>query len=258
MKYVQQNDIKIYQSILLLNELINTKREFNTIFNGDDKIIENLFIDLLSKGYVEIFGSKYRTTNKGLESFNLFMRKYKEYLKLYDIFAFVDLQKGEFAFSKYFDFPTDALWDDYKNDTRFEDVRLAVALYKKINPTEIVFMSFINENRFDLNKTGWQIDLLSDEIWKEIDDICISCLKASDLGENDVIEDIIDQGSKLLVTLLKKDREIKEENYTVNRNNSVENKYEIEKINEEIDIYEGYTSNIYYVSPCWMIPILIF
>jgi hypothetical protein len=44
------NDAKTYQSIILLNEMINNGRKFKTILNGDDKMLEQLCISLLAKG----------------------------------------------------------------------------------------------------------------------------------------------------------------------------------------------------------------
>jgi len=241
------NDKKTFKSIIILNEMLSNGRNFKTIMNGDDKLLESLFIELMSKGYLSTKGDQYVVTTKGEEAFDNFMKRYTEYLKVYDVYSFVDLEKGEFAFSKYFDFSTDAAWDKFKMDSRFDDVRIAVALFKKMNPHEIVFMSFINENRFDTKSTGWQVELLSDNIWNEIDQIVETAITPEQLGSEDVILDIIDQGSILMVDLLKKESEMKPV--------ATEDEYE-EEVVEEVTYYESYYDP-YYVPTFWLIPLFL-
>jgi hypothetical protein len=241
------NDKKTFKSIIILNEMLSNGRTFKTIMNGDDKLLESLFIELMSKGYLSTKGDQYVVTTKGEEAFDNFMKRYTEYLKVYDVYSFVDLEKGEFAFSKYFDFSTDTAWDKFKMDSRFDDVRIAVALFKKMNPHEIVFMSFINENRFDTKSTGWQVELLSDNIWNEIDQIVETAITPEQLGSEDVILDIIDQGSKLMVDLLKKEAEMKPV--------ATEDEYE-EEVVEEVTYYESYYDP-YYVPTFWLIPLFL-
>jgi hypothetical protein len=249
------NEAKTFQAIILLNEILNNNRKFKTIMNEDDHILEQLFIDLLSKGYVKITGDQYTITELGKKVFDTFMVRYQEYLKIYDIFSFVDLEKGEFAFAKYFDFNTDAEFDTYKVDERFDDVRIAVSRFKKMNSFEIVFMSFINENRFDTTKTGWQIDLLSDDIWMEIDDIVKTAISIEQLGGEDVIKDIVEQGSKLMIELIKQEAELRKQDL-INNDNPVEETETIEVIEEEVVYYESYYDP-YYVSAVWYAPLFI-
>ncbi|MCK5231923.1 MAG: hypothetical protein KAR13_16745, partial [Desulfobulbaceae bacterium] len=79
--------------------------------------------------------------------------------------------------------------------------------YRDMDPVEIVFMSFINENRFGRNETGWQFDLLLGTVWDEILEICNTALQLRELGweddqgsvrAEDVIQDIIDQGTEIM------------------------------------------------------------
>jgi hypothetical protein len=239
---------KTYKAIILLNELINGTHKFQTISNGDDKILEPLFIELMSKGYVSTSGINYVATAKGEEVFNNFMQRYTEYLKVYDVYSFVDLEKGEFAFARYFDFDNDDQWDAFKNDPRFDDLRIAVALFKKLDPTEIVFMSFINENRFDTQSDGWQMDLASDNTWQEIDAIVSTAIKPEEVGA-DAMEDMIRQGSDLMMELLKeeqKQREADEQN----------NPGEETVVYETVEYYEPYYDP-WYVSPIWYVPLFL-
>jgi hypothetical protein len=248
--YITATDSKNYKSLIILNELINGT-SFRTILNGDDKLLEPLFIELMSKSYVQVRGINYEITQKGIDTFDVFMKRYKEYLKYYDVFGFVDLEKGEFAFSKYFDFDTDDKWNIFKSDSRFDDLRIAVAMYKNINPAEIVFMSFLNENRFDTQKTGWQIDMLSDMIWEEIETICLTAIKSDELGQ-DVIEDVIKQGTDLMMSLLEEENKKKQlEVVSTPLNEEIIEEY------ETVSYYEPYYYDPFYVSPIWIAPLFI-
>jgi hypothetical protein len=178
------------------------------------------------------------------------MKRYTEYLKVYDIYSYVDLEKGEFAFARYFDFDTDDEWADFTNDERFDDLRIAVALFKKIDPAEIVFMSYINENRFDTGVNGWQMDLVSDDSWAEIEDICKTAIKPEEVGE-DAMVDMIGQGSDLMMKLLEQEKE-QEQN-----NGNSGGDYEETIVEEEtIEYYEPYYDP-YYVSPIWFTPLFL-
>jgi len=39
---------------------------------------------------------------------------------------------------------------EHINDKRFHDLRIAVCEFKKIDPVDIVFLSFLNEQRFEI------------------------------------------------------------------------------------------------------------
>ncbi len=244
--FVTDDNKKTYKAIILLNEMINGTHKFQTIANGDDSVLEPLFIELMSKGYVTTSGINYVPTAKGQEVFDTFMKRYTEYLKVYDIFSFVDLEKGEFAFSRFYDFQTDEAWADFIDDERFDDLRIAVAIFKKIDPAEIVFMSFINENRFDSSSNGWQMDLMSDNDWKEIEAICATAIKPEEVGE-DAMVDMINQGSELMIKLMEEEKNQQQD----------DNTYEEEIVEEEtVEYYEPYYYP-YYVSPIWLVPLFL-
>jgi hypothetical protein len=245
-----EDNKKTYKAIILLNELINGTHKFQTVANGDDEILEPLFIELMSKGYVTTQGINYVATDKGEQVFNTFMKRYSEYLKVYDVFSFVDLEKGEFAFSRYFDFDTDEQWASFIDDERFDDLRIAVALFKKIDPTEIVFMSFVNENRFDTQSDGWQMDLVSDNTWTEIDAIIGTAIKPEEVGA-EAMEDMIRQGSDLMMELLKEEIKQREADEQNNQDNGEET-----AVYETVEYYEPYYDP-WYVSPIWYVPLFL-
>ncbi len=246
--FITEENKKTYKAIILLNELINGDHQFKTIDNGDDKVLEPLFIELLSKGYVQTSGSSYLVTAKGQDVFDTFMKRYTEYLKLYDIYSYVDLEKGEFAFARFYDFETDDAWNSFAADERFDDLRIAVAIFKKLDPAEIVFMSYINENRFDTTSNGWQMDLVSDNDWNEIEEICRTAIKPEEVGE-DAMVDMITQGSELCIDLMRQDEERQQ-----NNGDDVQTETIVEE--ETIEYYEPYYDP-YYVSPIWFEPLFI-
>lgn len=258
--YINNDNKKTYQSIVLLNELINGEHKFKTVGNADDAVLEPLFIELMAKGYVQTSGMYYIVTDKGRQTFSTFMQRYAEYLKLYDVYSFVDLEKGEFAFARYFDFDNDAQWDNFKSDKRFDDLRIAVALFKKLDPAEIVFMSFINENRFDTTATGWQLDLMANNTWKQVEDICATAIKPEQVGA-DAMEDMIRQGTDLMMNLLKEETRQKalvEEQNRNNQANAETEVYEEEEVEEyeTVEYYEPYYDP-WYVSPIWLLPLFL-
>jgi hypothetical protein len=247
--YLTDDNKKTFKAIILLNEIINGTHKFQTIDNGDDNVLEPLFIELMSKGYAQTAGINYAVTPKGKEIFDTFMKRYSEYLKVYDVFSFVDLEKGEFAFSRYYDFDSDDAWFEFTGQERFDDLRIAVALFKKLDPAEIVFMSFINEDRFDTTSAGWQMDLLSDNEWNEIEAICNTAIKPEEVGD-DAMVDMINQGSELMMQLMEEDakRQQEDENYNNGGDTIVET--------ETIEYYEPYYDP-YYVSPVWLLPLFL-
>jgi hypothetical protein len=255
MAALTEENKKTYKALILLNELINGTHKFQTVANGDDKILEPLFIELMAKGYVQINGMFYQPTAKGNESFDIFMKRYTEYLKVYDVFSFVDLEKGEFAFAKFFDFDSDEAWDRYKSDQRFDDLRLAVAQFKKVDPAEIVFMSFINENRFDTASTGWQMDLMSSNTWGQIEEICRTSIKPEEVGA-DAMEDMIRQGADLMMSLLQRETEERALFDLNNAHNNVSTTTTTVEEYETVSYYEPYYDP-WYVSPIWLVPLFL-
>ena len=256
--YLNENNRKSFKALILLDEMIAGNHQFKTVADGDDKLLEPLFVEMMAKGYLEAKGMYYVPTAKGTEAYNTFNKRFQEYLKLYDVFSFVDLTKGEFAFAKFFDFDTDEQWDAYKADQRFEDLRIAVAIFKKMDPAEIVFMSFLNEHRFNTEATGWQMDMLSDAVWSEIETICESALKPEQLGTQDVIEDIITQGTALTMKLLEEESNRRKEEQEDNRNNNGGGyTEEVVEEYETVDYYQPYYASPFYVSPFWLIPLFL-
>ena len=210
-RYSLNNQDRIqYAGILILNHMIMEGINFPLLLKGNDLNIEPILNHLRKHGLVEIRDEKFSATAKGEKEVQEFISGYSDFLKKYEVYGSVDLKAGEFAWSYFYDFKNEAEFKDSLNDERWEDVRFAVLEYRYDknffkrnlhNPVEIIFLSFLDERRFDFSKPGWQTDILSGQIWDEILEICNSMLQWQDLGGEDVIKDIIEQGTQLIKRL---------------------------------------------------------
>ena len=201
-----------FASIYVLDHMINTPKTFPLLLERNDADLEPILEHLLVKECVAIHDKeRYAPTEKGRDALQLFMARYSEFLRIFDIYCGVDLEAGEFAFARYFELKDAQEWKAYLRQERWDDLRVAAAEFKKIDPVEIVFMSFINEGRFGRDETGWQFDLLLGSVWDEIAQIVETAVRVDDLGYasnggivsgEDVIGDVLAQGAKLLTDLL--------------------------------------------------------
>jgi hypothetical protein len=201
-----------FAGIFLLEYMINHPRIFQLWLEDQDSDLEPILEWLLTKEWIQIREAKdYIPTEEGRDVIKRFMERYARFVYFFDVFSGVDLGAGEFAFERYFEILEPDEWQAYLHDERFEDVRIAIAEHLGIDAVEIVFMSFIREDRFGRDATGWQFDLLLGSVWDEILDVCNSATDVSELGYPDgdrwidgsiVAEDILQQGGKLLGKLL--------------------------------------------------------
>jgi hypothetical protein len=219
--YVPKGDRRQeFMGIFVLDYMINGQNGFPIPLSAKDLWLKPVLEWLYGKGYLT-YGSEmddYVPSDGGRKVLERFMQKYSEYLQFYDRFCAVDLSAGEFAFASYFDFDTDESWSEFLADDRFVDLRVTVAEFKNMDPFEIVFMSFLNEKRFDfdLESNEWKKDLLSGEIWDEIAVICQTAYKVDDLGYagdggdvtgQSVLEDVISHGVSLTKDLISEEDE---------------------------------------------------
>lgn len=199
---------KEFAALYLLDYMIHTSASLPLLLEGNDQDLEPVLEWLLAKKYIAIEErQRYVPAATGRQALAQFTQRYLEFLRTYDVFSAVDLEAGVFAFSHYHDFDDPDQWRDFLADERWDDLRVAVADYLGQDPVEVVFMSFINENRFGRDQSGWQFDLLLGSVWDEILQICNSAISWRDLGyaseagpvrAEDVMTDIIRQGRELM------------------------------------------------------------
>ncbi|PID29532.1 MAG: hypothetical protein CR982_02380 [Candidatus Cloacimonadota bacterium] len=268
-EYKISNDKKMkFATLYMLNYMINTPKKIDVMLDGNDEDLESILEFMMSKDLIKIDGAYYIPTEKGREQLRVFLKRYQDYLRNYDVYCAVDLGEGEFAFSYIDDYGEDfEAWSKFLDDERWEDLRIAVAEFKKIDPVEIVFMSFVNEGFYGKSEEGWQFDLLLGSVWDDIIDICNNALHVEDLsweddegfvsGE-DVIKDVLVGGAKLnekLAQDIKDDEEYMDcETYGEDPDDDIERE-RVEVITTEV--YESY-HDPFYISPVWLVALFIF
>ncbi|MFQ3225286.1 MAG: hypothetical protein ACI8Z5_001543 [Lentimonas sp.] len=207
-----------FAGIYLLEYMINHPKRFSVLLQADEEDLESILEWLLVRDYVEIKeDNTYLATSNGQTALKQFMARYSDFLNVFDIYCAVDLGLGEFAFASYFDDSDQASWKNFLAAERWEDMRVAVAQFKAIDPVEIVFMSFLNENRFGRDQIGWQFDLLLGSVWDDILNLCNTAVQVEQLsyeseagivtGES-VMEDIINQGTDLFIELKNREAQL--------------------------------------------------
>lgn len=282
--YVNPSNKKNYIALILLNLMVdpdpdtNEVRRFKVVAdNPGDKMLDPVFQDLFNQGYITASGIYYEVTDKGFTVLDNFMKRFREFNKLFDVFSYVNLEQGTFAFSKFFDFETDDEWKKFLtvNQSQYEDMRIAVAIFKqKMDPAELVFMSFINEKRFDTVSPGWQINLLTGAIWEEIEQICETAIKPTTEGiDEEVMVNVINSGTALAMQLLEEEnrrnkeraayeaeqeRLRQEEQQSEATESTAVTEEVVEEYIEEYDVayYDPYYDP-YYVSPIWLLPLIL-
>ena len=263
-----------YAAILLLDEMINGHIYFPIIAETkNQEYLEPVFVQMLFTKLIDIKDNKYVPTEEGRKKLQFFYEKFAEYINIYDVFSTVDLEVGEFAFSSWFDIDDDGEWEKFLKEERFEDVRVAVCEFKGINPIEIVFLSYIASKDFDLTTEGWEFELLYGTIWDDIVEICNTNIHAEQLIEQDAMEAIVEQGFDVIRQQKVAQTEIDAECDALdaeienfddgNFEDDYEGDYEeyvtvVEEVVYENNYYDPYYDDIYYVSPLWISPIIIF
>lgn len=210
--WVISEDRKLrFAGLYLLEYMINRPQVFALWLERDDAELEPILEWLLVRGWIEIREERdYVPNAAGRLVIEKFLQRYAKFVYFFDVFSAVDLGAGEFAFARYFEFDSQEEWLGFLHQDRFEDLRVAVAEFLDIDAVEIVFMSFLREDRFGRDAAGWQFDLLLGTVWNEIIEICNSALDVEELGYDsdgsritgeEVMSDILAQGAGLLARL---------------------------------------------------------
>jgi hypothetical protein len=254
-----------YISLILLNEIIQFQHYFPVRLTGEDVFLEPFLQGMVERGLLRVERGEYLPTDLGREELVTLYNKYYEFLKFFDVFCAVDLSQGEFAFSSINNDWSDDEWFEFLGQERFSDVRVAVADFKGINPIEIVFMSFLNENRFDCGQPRWQYFLTGHDVWNEILEICNSAVSLDYLKSEGVIENIVREGSDLALELIKQAEESEQQGDVIVEE-TVTEEVVTEEVEEYVDVVEmptyGYSywqpyHDPFYISPIWLVPVLI-
>lgn len=308
-----------FADIYLLRRMINGSQTFSVNLQDDDTFLEPILARLANKGWVTINTRKaeYVATQAGREPLQKFEQRYYDYLKMYDVpYNTVNLAYGDFGYTHanffsskegvmelmrqdrwrpYMDqllpFVAVNTWDQQACDAAFgaflrlepwEDLRVAVAEYKGLEPLEIVFMSFLNEGRFDQPQQSWQFDLHSGWFFQEIERIANKKaihrdqVIAQGVTSDEIMQNVIMAGTDLMMQILIQQADA-EQQYAAEQaiiaaqqipaqaqtQTVVTTETYVEEVVSYVPVtptyysrgyYDSYLTNPFYVAPIWYEP----
>ena len=174
----------------------------------DDEGLESLLNFMESRGTLTVEEDNYyKATDKGHEVYQDLVKQLEAYVTHFEVYAYVDLEQGIFG-----DPETDLLEGD-----KWSDLRVAVAEHKGIDPYRVVFLAMLSAETFYENP-DWKFDLSMGTLFQEMKQIVLEQLHLDDLGYSDsggkvsgeeVIRDIIEQGSELAAKRKSREQKIK-------------------------------------------------
>ena len=174
----------------------------------DDEGLESLLNFMESRGTLTVEEDNYyKATDKGHEVYQDLVKQLEAYVTHFEVYAYVDLEQGIFG-----DAETDLLEGD-----KWSDLRVAVAEHKGIDPYRVAFLAMLSAETFYENP-DWKFDLSMGTLFQEMKQIVMEQLHVDDLGYSDsegkvsgeeVIRDIIEQGSELVAKRKSREQEIK-------------------------------------------------
>ena len=174
----------------------------------DDEGLESLLNFMESRGTLTVEEDNYyKATDKGHEVYQDLVKQLEAYVTHFEVYAYVDLEQGIFG-----DPETDLLEGD-----KWSDLRVAVAEHKGIDPYRVVFLAMLSAETFYENP-DWKFDLSMGTLFQEMEQLALEQLHVDDLGYSEsegkvsgeeVIRDIIEQGSELAAKRKSREQEIK-------------------------------------------------
>jgi len=174
----------------------------------DDEGLESLLNFMESRGTLTVEEDNYyKATDKGHEVYQDLVKQLEAYVTHFEVYAYVDLEQGIFG-----DPETDLLEGE-----KWSDLRVAVAEHKGIDPYRVVFLAMLSAETFYENP-DWKFDLSMGTLFQEMKQIVLEQLHVDDLGYSDsegkvsgeeIIRDIIEQGSELVAKRKSREQEIK-------------------------------------------------
>ena len=266
---------KYFTSVLLMDIIVNEDVIFPVHLENDEVLLEPLLIHMGSYGWVKVTEEGYVPTDAGRKMLLNHKEKLVEFRTLYKIYSAVDLGEGKFAYERYFDFDTDEEFIEFTNESQFEDMRVAVCEFKKINPLEVIFLEMVDSGQLNFVGDNWIKDLLNTPKWDEIVSIANSNIHVAQLEETDeqgnvtatgedVMEIMLKEGAKISIGLLKQqqlndkaaeEQAAQEENDETVETTTTTTETTTEYVDEPYYDYSYYDSyyDPYYISPCWLL-----
>ncbi|MBI2601655.1 MAG: hypothetical protein HYW48_01250 [Deltaproteobacteria bacterium] len=182
--FIVNSDSRLqYTGLYVLKEMEEEQHIFTPDLEDDELVLEPVLNWLREMGYIYLDDTReYKLSHRGKEHVHSFLNRYAAFIEEFDIFCGVDLKSLEFAVSHYHKFQDSLDWYAFLEDERWLDLRVAVAEFKGLDAIEIVFMSFIHENRFGRNTHGWCYEHLLGSIWDEIQTVCNNSVRLKSMS----------------------------------------------------------------------------
>lgn len=241
-----------FADIFLLRLMINCPLSFPIDLPGNDSFLEPILTRLCRKGWARIDTRKalYLATEAGRDPLQKFEQRFYDYLKVYNSpYDAVSLGYGDFG-QTYTDFFTskeylvqllneqnparwqpyiphfsevflarewtqdvcNTAWKIFLNLDEWEDLRVAVAEYKGLDPLEIVFMALLQGGHFDKPREIWQFDLASGWFFEEVEKIAnqnyhLDQLVVPGMTSEQIMQNIITKGTGLMMFFIEREAE---------------------------------------------------
>lgn len=241
-----------FADIFLLRLMINCPLSFPIDLPGNDSFLQPILTRLCTKGWVRIDTRKalYLAAEAGRDPLQKFEQRFYDYLKVYNSpYDAVSLTYGDFA-RTYVDFFTSkeylvqllneqnpgrwqpytpyfqevllarewtqdactAAWKTFLNLDEWEDLRVAVAEYKGLDPLEIVFMALLQGGHFDKPREIWQFDLASGWFFEEVEKIAnsnfhLDQLIAPGMTSEQLMQNVITKGTQIMMFFMELEAE---------------------------------------------------
>lgn len=197
-----------YASIYFMKEIDNQYELYERKIYQNDPQLDIIAQYLRENGYVDQLPTNMiKVSLKGKKILKTFDQLYDLYTTEYSVFSAVDLKTKDFALRYYQEFHDYSSWQTFIEDTRWTDIRLAVIEHNNIDPLKIIFMNYVNQGLFGLNKHGiWTIDRILGDVWNEMGESLKQAhfLYLDRIQKNDkkdyFIKEIIEKATKLLST----------------------------------------------------------
>jgi len=174
----------------------------------DDEGLESLLNFMESRGTLTVEEDNYyKATDKGHEVYQDLVKQLEAYVTHFEVYAYVDLEQGIFGDPE----------KDLLEGEKWSDLRVAVAEHKGIDPYRVVFLAMLSAETFYENP-DWKFDLSMGTLFQEMKQIVLEQLHVDDLGYSDsegevsgeeIIRDIIEQGSELVAKRTSREQENK-------------------------------------------------
>lgn len=158
--------------------------------------------------------SAFTLTDSGSKFLKRFLIHYGEFIHYLEVFSRFDLTEWEFAYSSYNDFMPgrEKSWNNFLQEERWDDLRIAMAQNLNLNMQEIMFFTLYHEGYFNQSEKQSESYLIKG-LKKDLESMLSRKIKLEDLSYEDeegeevswtlVVEDLSDQSADLLDSLYK-------------------------------------------------------